>query len=176
MGKKLDKLLSQVAGHLEQGENVLAAVLGIAPTSVLGSDKAFGNVDAVRTGVLIATDRRVIRYIKKLGGHDLESFPYATIASLEGGKTFAGPKFKIHASENSTELKAISDGDPAMFERAVRDQMAAARVDRQEPASVAAAAPPGASTADQLTQLAGLLDRGLITREQYDAEAAKLLG
>ena len=32
--------------------------------------------DSVRKGSFIATDRRILFYAKKMGGYDLESFPY----------------------------------------------------------------------------------------------------
>ena len=75
---KADKLLEQAKPHLEPDEVVRAAVMGAYEAKVMGSD-------SVRNGVLIATDRRVVFYAKKLGGFDLESFPYRNISSFQQG-------------------------------------------------------------------------------------------
>ena len=58
-----------------------------------------------------------------------------------------------------------------MQERAVRD---AQRQDEQFRAYVQDAASSG-SSADQLTKLADLRDRGVITAEEFDSEKAKIL-
>jgi len=66
---KADKLLEQAKQHLEPDEVVEAAVMGAYEAKLMGND-------TVRNGVLVATDRRVVFYAKKLGGFDLESFPF----------------------------------------------------------------------------------------------------
>ncbi len=71
---KEEKLVDRAREHLEPGEEVLAAVLGTCEVKIMGSD-------STRTGVLIATDRRVVFYAKKMTGFDLESYPYSTISS-----------------------------------------------------------------------------------------------
>jgi ABC-type multidrug transport system fused ATPase/permease subunit len=59
-----------------------------------------------------------------------------------------------------------------MHERSVRDQR---RADREFRSYVQEAAGGQQSTADQLTKLADLRDRGVITAEEFDREKAKLL-
>jgi hypothetical protein len=63
-----DKLVSQAQPHLESGEPVVAAVMGAYEAKIVGND-------TVRNGVMLATDRRIVFYAKKLGGYELESFP-----------------------------------------------------------------------------------------------------
>ena len=65
---KRDKLLAGAAEHLDAGESVEAAVLGTYETEIAGSD-------SVRSGILIATDRRLVFFAKKVTGYELESFP-----------------------------------------------------------------------------------------------------
>lgn len=48
----------QARSHLDAGEQVLGAVQGTYETKILGND-------SVRTGVLIATEQRVVFYAKK---------------------------------------------------------------------------------------------------------------
>ncbi|MEN8673030.1 hypothetical protein [Nocardioides sp.] len=54
----IDKLLEQAKAHLNPGEQVASAVHGTYETKILGSD-------SVRTGILMATDTRIVFYAKK---------------------------------------------------------------------------------------------------------------
>ena len=61
----------------------------------------------------------------------------------------------------------------SMHERAVQDASQQDKEFRQYVQQAAAGSP--ASTADQLTKLADLRDRGVITSEEFDREKAKIL-
>jgi hypothetical protein len=61
----------------------------------------------------------------------------------------------------------------SMHERAVRDAQQQDQQFRQYVQQAAASSP--ASTADQLTKLADLRDRGVISAEEFDREKAKIL-
>lgn len=99
----VDKLLAQLQQHLNEGEQVLAAVLGAYEAKVMGQD-------SVRNGILVATDRRLVFYAKKLGGYEFESFPYENISSFEQGKDMMmGHKLAFHASGNNVKVKWIKD-------------------------------------------------------------------
>jgi hypothetical protein len=74
---KLDKLLGQAQEHLEPGEQVLAAVEGTHEID-----------DLDRASIMVATDRRVFLYSKKLVGRYLQSLPYADISSFESKRRF----------------------------------------------------------------------------------------
>jgi ABC-type transport system involved in cytochrome bd biosynthesis fused ATPase/permease subunit len=67
----------------------------------------------------------------------------------------------------------IARGDK-MHEHAVRDARQQDQEFRQYVQQAAASAP--ASTADQLSKLADLRDRGVISAEEFDREKAKVLG
>jgi len=62
----------------------------------------------------------------------------------------------------------------SMHERAVQDAQRQDKEFRQYVQQAAATAP--ASTADQLSKLADLRDRGVISAEEFDREKAKVLG
>jgi hypothetical protein len=100
---KLNKLTKQAQAHMEPGETVLASVLGAYETKRLGQKSA-------RNGILVATDQRVLFYAKKMGGYDLESFPYSNISSFEQSKGMMGHKIKMFASGNEVEVKWINQG------------------------------------------------------------------
>jgi ABC-type transport system involved in cytochrome bd biosynthesis fused ATPase/permease subunit len=67
----------------------------------------------------------------------------------------------------------IVRGD-SMHERAAQDARAQDQQFRQYVQQAAASSP--ASTADQLTKLADLRDRGVITPQEFESEKAKVLG
>lgn len=161
---KLDRLLGLAQQHLEPGERIEAAVMGTYETKIMGSN-------GVRTGVLVATDRRLVFYAKKLGGYELESFPYQNISSFEGGKNLAGRYFRFAASGNDVTLKWINAGDIAQFEHLLR-----ARAGTWPQAAAPAPAQPAGSVADELQKLAGLMQQGLISQQEFEAQKARLLG
>ena len=158
----LDKLTARVSEHLDPGETILA--------SVLGTYERKSATGSVHSGALFATDRRLVFYAKRVGGHDLESFPYAHLASFESGKSLMGPHVKFVSSGNEVEVKWIT-GDVAPLLAAVKEHMHAA-------SQPAAAAPLPAQEIDHaaaLQKAKELLDSGLISPEEYDAKRAEIL-
>lgn len=162
---KLDKLTEQAKAHLEPGEEVLGAVQGTYETKIMGSD-------SVRTGSLIATDRRVVFYAKKLGGYELESFPYNNISSFEQGKNMMGHNITFFASGNKVHMKWIkTDKTLAQFTETVKKAMGSART----PAAAAPSSAAQPDVMDQLRKLGELRDAGVLTTEEFDAKKADLL-
>ncbi|MEH0985295.1 PH domain-containing protein [Micromonospora sp. CPCC 205556] len=158
---KLDKLVEQARAHLEPGEQIEAAVLGAYDTKVMGQS-------TVRNGVMLATDRRLVFFAKKLGGHDLESFPYANISSFESSKGLMGHSFRFAASGNDVSLKWINTGDVARFAELLRARAG------QRPAATAVPSQP--DPPDQLRKLAELRDAGIVTAKEFEAKKRQLLG
>lgn len=162
---KLDKLTEQVKAHLEPSEPILGAVQGTYETKIMGSD-------SVRTGSLIATDRRLVFYAKKLGGYELESFPYGNISSFEQGKNMMGHTVTFFASGNKVHMKWIkTDKQLALFTETVKASMNGAKA---TPAPTAAA-PAQGDVMDQLRKLGELRDLGVLTGDEFDAKKAELL-
>ena len=159
-GRKSTKLLEAARGHLDLGEKVLAYVLGQYETEILGSD-------SIRTGVFLATDRRLLFFAKKLTGFDLESFPYEKISSLEMGKGMMGHYITFFASGNKAKMKWIDVGDVTGFVESAR-----ARMDlSSKPVSDPTALDPIA----QIEKLAALRDAGALSEEEFAVKKADLL-
>jgi hypothetical protein len=162
---KLDKLVDQARAHLEPGEAVRAAVLGTYETKIMGSD-------TVRAGILVATDRRVVFYAKKLTGYELESFPYGNISSFEQGKNMMGHNITFYASGNRVHVKWIpTDDNLASLTGFVKAAMSAG-------SSPAPSSAPPASQPDvmaQLRQLGELRDAGILTEAEFATKKAELL-
>lgn len=112
-----DKLVRRAQPHLESGDPVVAAVRGTYETKIVGNE-------TVRSGVLLATDRRILFYAKKLGGYALESFPYKSVSSIEQSKSLMGHAVSFIASGNRVNLKWIPEGrDLAAFLEVVKSQL-----------------------------------------------------
>jgi hypothetical protein len=158
-----DKLLARFQAHMEPDESVLASVLGTYEATL-------GKSETVRTGVLIATDRRVAFFAKRLAGFDLESFPYSAISSVDQGKNMMGHKVTFYASGNKIDVKWIKDAARlATF-------MSAARTNIHARTTSAVAATEPSSVADELAKLAGLREAGHLTEDEFAAQKARVLG
>ncbi|GAB3086418.1 PH domain-containing protein [Nocardioides zeae] len=178
---KIDKLLEQAKAHLNPGEQVAAAVQGTYEVKILGSD-------SVRTGVLMATDSRIVFYAKKLGGYDLESFPFGNVSSFEQSKGMMGHSISFFASGNKVTMKWINDAAAMQqFVRVVRASMqpGAAPVrstmpgrDVAQPVASATAAPlvsDHASIIDAIARLGDLHQAGVLSQVEFSAKKAELL-
>lgn len=141
--------------------------------------KVFGN-DSVRNGVLIATDRRVVFYAKKLGGFDLESFPFGNISSFEHGKSMMGHHVAFHASGNRVSVKWLTPPEAfAEFLAVVKEAMNAKHI--VAPQATPAPQPEarayvGQDVMVQLRQLGELRDAGIVSSEEFEAKKTELLG
>lgn len=123
---RLKKLLSRAKDHFDDGEVALAAVVGQYETKRLGAE-------SLKTGIMIATDRRVLFYAKRMFGYQLEHFPYRCISSFEEGKRMMGYYIRFFASGNEVSLKWIAKGDIEVFAGTVRMGMAEGTATRVAP-------------------------------------------
>jgi uncharacterized OB-fold protein len=163
---KIDKLTEQARAHFEPGEEIRAAVQGTYETKIMGSD-------SVRTGSLIATDRRLLFYAKKLGGYELESYPYGNISSFEQGKNMMGHNITFFASGNKVHMKWMkTDRELARFTEVVR---AAMRGSESPGSAVTDPAPTQPDVMDQLRKLGELHAAGVLTEDEFAAKKAELL-
>lgn len=167
---KVGRLLEQVLPHLEQGERIDAHVQGVYETKLMGSN-------TVRTGIFLATDRRLVFYAKKLGGYDFESFPYTNISSFEQAKGMMGHSLRFFASGNTVSMKWINDGSAfGKFAKLVTGRTV------NKPKAVPQTLPPPPepqSSRDDafeaLKKLGKLRDAGMVTPEEFEAKKAELL-
>ena len=110
------KLLALARLHFDDDETDLCSVRGTYETRRLGSD-------SVRSGILIATNKRVVFYAKKATGHDINFFRYKAISSIDTGKNMMGAYVTLVVSGNEANLKWIKDGDAAIFVETIQDQI-----------------------------------------------------
>ncbi len=170
----IDKQMKHLMEHLDPGEEILSAVSGTYETKKMGSDWT-------RKGALVATDRRLVFFAKKMGGYDLEVFPYSHISSFDTGKGMMGHKVTFFASGNTVHMKWISDKNLPEFIALVREKMEVAhRPAQTTPAAAegdaAGLVPSGsADIPDQIRKLGELRDAGILTQEEFEAKKGDLL-
>lgn len=157
MSKKFEKLKKEAMSHLEQGEEIIAAVMGAYESKILGQD-------TVRNGVFLATNKRVVFYGKKTFGYDLEVFPYSNISSIEMSKEFMGHKITFIASGNKVKMKWINVGEINEFVNYVKENIG--KKSSESPTSAA----------DEIRKYKELLDEGIITAEEFEQKKKQLLG
>jgi hypothetical protein len=112
--KKIEKLKLKAQEHLDENEEVIATVMGTYETTTLGEK-------AVRNGIFLATNKRIVFYGKRTFGYDLETFPYSNISSIEVSKNLLGHKITFYASGNKVSMKWIQHGDIDAFLKYTRN-------------------------------------------------------
>ena len=99
---KVDKLVAEAGNHLEGDEQILITVdahgaWALTLSRLFGRATTEALLRSGRSGVLIATDQRLLFYTKK----GTESFPYETISSFEHDTAKSGEdRLKFHSSGN----------------------------------------------------------------------------
>jgi hypothetical protein len=108
-----------VGQHLEAGETVQCMVDGAYEVD---SDRR----DAVRNGLVLATDRRVLFVaLKAFEGHTVESYAYGDIGSFEQTRGMMGGSVSFTAAGSRVTVKWIPPGSAfTKFCNAVRQNAA----------------------------------------------------
>jgi hypothetical protein len=157
------KNLRLVEEHLQEGEGIIASIYGVYEFELMGSD-------TVRNAILVATDRRIVFFAKKMMGYDLESFPFENISSIEKSKGIMGHSVAFYASGNKVKMKWINQGDIKEFTEYVNSMLG-----YQHNLTTAQNTDSPVDIPDQIKKLADLKDQGILTEEEYDLKKKELL-
>ncbi|WP_282859454.1 PH domain-containing protein [Pseudoclavibacter helvolus] len=163
------KLLELASQHLEASELILASVVGTYDSKIAGQD-------TLRSGLLLATDLRVMFYAKKLGGFEIESFPYRNISSFEHGKSLMGHHVSLYASGNRVVVKWLQpaqDFEPFLAEVKAKMHQKAADIANVSASGTANYLPEDIYAA--LEKLGQLRDAGVLTEDEFSAKKTELL-
>ena len=121
---------------------------------------------SVSNGVLLATNKRVVFFAKKLTGYDMESFPLENISSIEAGKGMMGHKFSFFASGNKVKMKWIKNGNVEKFLEYVRNNIGKNSSSKSAPKT---------DIPTQIRKLAELKEQGILTEEEFKSKKSELL-
>ena len=156
---KIDRLTEKAKEYLNPNEEVVAIVMGAYETEILGED-------SVRNGILIATNKRLVFYAKKLTGYELEDFPLSNISSIESGKNMMGHNISFFASGNKVKMKWINDGKIKKLVEYVRSEIGKdSSSDNSKEENIP----------DQIEKLSKLKDQGILTEDEFQAKKEDLL-
>lgn len=162
---EINKLLEE---HLQENEQILAKDSYLMIVEGI-FEKKFFDTAFDKVGYLVATNQRVIFYIKNIAGFQIRSFPYNMISSIETGKNFMGSRLNIIAAGNMAPIKNIKDeiGFQTLLD-AVQEEMKKSKSSSHEEK-------PSNSITDELTKLSQLLESKLITEEEFQTLKNKII-
>jgi hypothetical protein len=140
---------------LGDGETLLAIVKGRLKTQAY----------------LIVTDRRVILLEHRFFSSSSESFDFADITGVEQQGRLGSGSVVLNVHGTKTSFTGMHPDEVGIVAGIISQQKQRTKEGHQ-----AAAFRPDNNPAAQLEILAGLLDKGLITRSEFDEKKRKLLG
>ncbi|MEX2411339.1 MAG: PH domain-containing protein [Candidatus Paceibacterota bacterium] len=156
---KIDRLTEKAKEHLDPNETIEAIVMGAYETEILGAD-------SVRNGIIIATNKRLVFYAKKLMGYELEDFPLSNISSIESGKNMMGHTISFFVSGNKVKMKWISNGEIKKFVDFVSSKIGKESTNIELPEN---------GIPDQIEKLSKLREQGILTDEEFQTKKIDLL-
>ena len=126
------------------------------------------------TGLLVATNKRLFFTDKRrFTGLQVEDFLYETINSVQARTGMILGSIRIHTAGNIEVIDNVENELVHPFAKFLRQKVSSA----QSPVYVQAPSPPSASSvAEELKKLAELVDMGILTKEEFEQQKAKLLG
>ena len=124
-------------------------------------------------GLLVATDRRLVFIDKGMfGSLKVEDFGYDRITSVESQTGLFSGTIVIYASGNSEEISSVSNVDVTAMSGFLRN-----RIYNPKAATSSSNSSAGTvSAAEELAKFSALLNQGVITQEEFDAQKSRLLG
>lgn len=119
-------------------------------------------------GIIAVTGRKVV--IRGTGARSLAvEYPLGSVSAITvSGNVLMGGKLTVSAADGAHTV-GVKPKTGERIAAAFREAKAVTETQGQ------GAPVGGSSAADQLEKLAGLLDRGLISREEFDAKKTELL-
>ena len=154
------KNLEEVKKHLEEGESVKFFVSGNYEC------KRFGG-DSLRSGILAATEKRMVFFAKKFTGYDMESYLFENISSFEKSKGFLGHSISFFASGNNIKMKHIQQGEIEEFFNYVSLMINKGKSDKKNTVEE--------DIPTQIKKYAELKEQGIITEKEFEEKKKKLL-
>ena len=125
--------------------------------------------------ILVATDRRVILIDKGIISLKVEDFHYTNITSVESRKGFGMGEITIYVAGNKEQITQVPNDQVLVVADFIRNKVNEVKAP-STPVPAPAPAPAPTSVADELLKFSELLEKGIISQEEFDAQKAKLLG
>ena len=149
----IESLLKQAAQHIKRktGEEFIA--------TVMGATGSFG------VGVLIATNKRLVYFARKIVGFEFEIMPYSNVSSIEVSEGVRGHSIQVIAPGNTFAIKWIKVGQVSEFVEHVK-----AMIGTNEELLLSSS-----DVLDQVKNLAELKEQGILTEDEFQSKKQRLL-
>ena len=121
-------------------------------------------------GLVALTDRRLLFLRDGWTGKATEDFPIEKISSVQWRSGLTQGTLTVFASGNKAEIKQIINPDGSRISDAIRNRQTAPAPEAVQPAL------QDEGIGDQLTKLWRLVEAGALTRGEFEAAKARLLG
>lgn len=128
------------------------------------------------SGVLVATNKRLIFIDKGIFSLKVEDFPYDKITSIQYSIGFILGEITIYASGNKAKITHIEKDVVRPFADWVRNYINTGAKEEKETVQSQAPSTHTNTVIEQLKELAKLKEQGILTEEEFQAQKAKILG
>jgi Bacterial PH domain/Short C-terminal domain len=121
--------------------------------------------------LIVLTNERLFFFEKSLLGQEtVEEFSLKSIISLETGKKMTGERLVVHVSGNRNEIKGMIHGQADEIVRQFR------KLKAEHEAALTSLPARADDPLTQLEKLASMLDRGVISADEFEEKKAELMG
>ena len=168
---RIDRLTELAKEHLDTSEEIVAVI--------------FGWLENLREGILIATDKRVVSYYKRiLGGYEFEVFPYSNMSSIEVSKELLGHCVSFYVSNNKMRMTRIQTERVSWWFRqfgceqkfvTVQKFIEHVRSKMGKNGEQNTLSEPTVDVTEQIRKLAELKDQGILTTDEFETKKTELL-
>jgi hypothetical protein len=124
------------------------------------------------SGILVATNKRLVFVDKGIMSLKVEDFPYDKITSIQYNTGMLMGGIDIYASGNKAEIKNITKDQVKPFAEYIRARITGISTHASTPVSPDT---PADDPVKKLKQIKEMLDAGLIDQAEYDAKKKELL-
>jgi Bacterial PH domain/Short C-terminal domain len=184
---RLEEIKEQI-GHLDNASRLLGRREIRELPNILWEDEeieklvqgTYGN----STGILVATNKRLVFVDKGIAKLRVEDFPYDKLTSIQYQTGLVMGTVTIFASGNRAEIKNVAKDQCRGFADYVRARITSAighagvsqqPMDTPPPKTTATSVPMSDTVLSQLERLAKLKEQGILTDEEFQAQKDRIL-
>jgi hypothetical protein len=174
----LDEIQQQI-GHLPGGNGFLGRKEVKQLPTILWEDEKVEHIIrgfyASGTGILIATNKRLVFVDKGITKLRVEDFPYDKITSIQYNLGIAGGTLTIFASGNKADIQHVPKDQCKAFGDFVRARITSVAPHASRSEEARPIQSDGSDVVDRLERLARLREQGVLSDAEFETQKQKIL-